>query len=187
MRKNPIRPWFEASTRVTYRCGKGPYYAQYRRQMEVHLLRMGDLLTFKQRQGANHATLLDWHGVASTIRGWLKGLVPEDKGGLKGIVSGVSFCVTLKSYHLDAAKLQPAKLQKYVNENLLPSLHIEAIICEGTAVWWLHKLGYRVSHAMKGIYVDGHEPHDIVTAHKVFIETVQKDILPHIPAQDLHC
>lgn len=38
---------------------------------------------------------------------------------------------------------------------------------------------------MKGIYVDGHERDDVVAARKRFIETIQKEVLPYVPAQVL--
>lgn len=96
MKKKRIRPSFDASSKVAYHCGKGPYYARRLRQMSLHLLRTGDLLIDKQGQGANHATLLDCPEVAGPIGKWLKGLIPEDKGGLKGNVSGVIFSLMFK-------------------------------------------------------------------------------------------
>lgn len=54
-------------------------------------------------------------------------------------------------------QVTPAKLRRYMNEFLFPSLEIEDTIHESTAIRWLKKLGYTVSRVQKGVYVDGHE------------------------------
>ncbi|KZT19890.1 hypothetical protein NEOLEDRAFT_1158895 [Neolentinus lepideus HHB14362 ss-1] len=49
---------------------------------------------------------------------------------------------------------------KQVNEVIIPSLRLDLSgqkISESAARRWLHKLGYRLTEAKKGMYVDGHE------------------------------
>ncbi|KIO02026.1 hypothetical protein M404DRAFT_16178 [Pisolithus tinctorius Marx 270] len=61
---------------------------------------------------------------------------------------------------------------KQVNAVILPALGLDATdhnISEGTAQWWLGKLGYELKEAKKGIYIDGHEREDVVTYHKEFL------------------
>jgi len=70
------------------------------------------------------------------------------------------------------------KLRKYVNENLLPELGIEGSICSRTAARWLIKLGFRICHIQKGVYVDGHEREEVVVARKKYIEFMENEVLP---------
>lgn len=74
--------------------------------------------------------------------------------------------------------MTPAKLRRYVNEFLFPSLEIEDTIHESTAVRWLKKLGFTVSRVQKGVYVDGHERKDVVAARTEFINYLDTQVLP---------
>lgn len=48
-------------------------------------------------------------------------------------------------------------------------------IQENTARRWLHKLGYSVTEAKKGVYFDGHERPDVVAYRKIFLKEVKKN------------
>lgn len=74
--------------------------------------------------------------------------------------------------------MRPAKLCRYVNAHLLPSLDIESQICEATAVHWLKKLGFKLRRVQQGVYVDGHEREDVVKARKDMIEYFESDVFP---------
>ena len=74
--------------------------------------------------------------------------------------------------------MRPSKLRKYVNEHLLPEHGLEGMICERTAARWLNKLGFRICHVRKGVYVDGHEREEVVAARKEYIEFMEKEVLP---------
>ena len=74
--------------------------------------------------------------------------------------------------------MRPSKLRKYVNEHLLPEHGLEGTICERTAARWLNKLGFRICHVRKGVYVDGHEREEVVAARKEYIEFMEKEVLP---------
>ena len=52
-----------------------------------------------------------------------------------------------------------------MNEIILLALELtkkKALISEHTAINWLKKLGYKCKDVKKGIYIDGHERHDVV-------------------------
>ena len=74
--------------------------------------------------------------------------------------------------------MQPFKLRKYVNKNLLPKLGIEGSICTHTAARWLIKLGFWICHIQKGVYIDGHEQEEVVAARKKYIEFMENEVLP---------
>lgn len=74
--------------------------------------------------------------------------------------------------------MQPAKLCRYINTFLLPSLNIESTISEITAVRWLKKLGFKLRKVEKGVYVDGHEREDVVKSRHDFIEYMYTDVFP---------
>lgn len=69
---------------------------------------------------------------------------------------------------------------KYVNTQLFPSLHIEATICESTAVQWLKRLGFKHDLVRKGVYVDGHERDDVKAARKDFIDYMENEVFPYV-------
>lgn len=75
-------------------------------------------------------------------------------------------------------QVRPSKLCKYVNENLLSELGFEGSICERTAARWLSKLGFRLCHIRKGVYVDGHEREEVIEARKKYIEFMEKEVFP---------
>ena len=70
-------------------------------------------------------------------------------------------------------KVTPVKVQKGLNEIILPSLSIYPTkpLCERTARRWLVKLGWQCTKIKKGVYVDGHECADVVSYR-------QNDFLP---------
>lgn len=74
--------------------------------------------------------------------------------------------------------MRPAKLVRYVNQFLLPTLGIESEISESTAVRWLKKLGFKLRRVQKGVYVDGHEREDVIKARKDMIDYLEKDVFP---------
>lgn len=74
--------------------------------------------------------------------------------------------------------MRPSKLRKYVNEHLLAELGLQGSISERTAARWLNKLGFRISHVQKGVYVDGHEREEVVAARKKYIEFLEKEVFP---------
>jgi hypothetical protein len=52
---------------------------------------------------------------------------------------------------------------------IIPGLGLDlgkATISECTAQAWLHKLGYALTEAQKGKYVDGHERDDVIAYRK---------------------
>ena len=76
--------------------------------------------------------------------------------------------------------MYPCKLCQYVNQFLFPKLQIEDTISETTAVCWLKKLGFKLSHVQKGVYVDGHKWPDVVEAHKKFIDYMETHVFPYV-------
>ena len=74
--------------------------------------------------------------------------------------------------------MRPAKLRKYVNDHLLHELGLAGSICERTAARWLGKLGFRVCNVQKGVYIDGHEREEVVTARRKYIEFMEKEVFP---------
>ena len=76
--------------------------------------------------------------------------------------------------------MRPCKLCRYVNQFLFPKLQIEDTISETTAVHWLKKLGFKLSHVQKGVYVDGHEQPDVVEARKKFINYMETHVFPYV-------
>ena len=46
------------------------------------------------------------------------------------------------------------------------------------AVFWLKKLGFKLSQVQKGVYVDGHEHIDVVDACKKLIAYMEKEVFP---------
>lgn len=83
-----------------------------------------------------------------------------------------------KCEHANFQQVRPSKLRKYVNEFLLPEVGFEGSICERTAARWLNKLGFRLCHIRKGVYVDGHEREEVVAARKKYIEFMEKEVFP---------
>ena len=75
-------------------------------------------------------------------------------------------------------QLQPAKLCRYVNQFLFPSLGIESEISETTAVNWLKKIGFKLRKVKKGVYIDGHEHEDVVKVHREFIDYLEEHVFP---------
>ncbi|KAJ7600455.1 hypothetical protein C8J56DRAFT_880152 [Mycena floridula] len=73
--------------------------------------------------------------------------------------------------------LRPAKMQRYVNDFLFPKLQIKGKISESTAVHWLKKLRFWLSHIMKGVYVDGHEHKDVVKVQEALITYLETQVL----------
>lgn len=80
---------------------------------------------------------------------------------------------------LNIEQVQLAKLQKYVNEKLLPQLFKEQrkTISESTAIYWLKALGYQWKRYTKGVYVDGHERPDVVKTREAFVNKMLLEIL----------
>ena len=74
--------------------------------------------------------------------------------------------------------MRPSKLQKYVNEYVLPDHGFEGSISERTAARWLNKLGFRVCNVQKGVYVDGHEREEVVKARRKYIEFMENKVFP---------
>ena len=74
--------------------------------------------------------------------------------------------------------MRPAKLRKYINEYVLPECRLEGSVCERTAARWLNKLGFRICHVRKGVYVDGHEREDVIAARKKYIKFMEEEVFP---------
>ena len=72
--------------------------------------------------------------------------------------------------------MRPAKLVRYVNQFLLPTLGIELEISESTAVQWLKKLRFKLCRVQKGVYVDGHKREDVIKAREEMIDYLEKDV-----------
>lgn len=75
------------------------------------------------------------------------------------------------------AQITPLLLQKQVNTIIIPALGLDAgktQVKEGTCRRWLHKLGYSVTEAKKGVYFDGHERPDVVEYRQKFLAEVKK-------------
>lgn len=75
-------------------------------------------------------------------------------------------------------QLRPAKLCRYVNQFLFPSLGIESEISETTAVNWLKKIGFKLRKVKKGVCIDGHEREDVVKARREFIDYLEEHVFP---------
>ena len=68
----------------------------------------------------------------------------------------------------------------WVNAELLPHVRqhhpsVRQEISAVTATRWLHKLGFNPISTKKGVYIDGHERHDVVEYRKLFLRKL--DIL----------
>jgi len=75
-------------------------------------------------------------------------------------------------------QVSPIKLQREVNDTIIPGLGLDlgkATISENCARHWLKRLGYELTTAKKGIYVDGHERPDVVDYRKTFLNAVAED------------
>jgi hypothetical protein len=170
-----IKPNTDASEKVATALGKGPAFARRLRKLAAYLETRGELPPPTQGQGAHHATLLDNPDVLSAVRVWCTGALDFEEGGFEGKVS-LDFRFLAPLYAL--FQIKPAKLRRYVNEFLLPSLNIEDTISESTAVRWMKKMGFKLSRVRKGIYVDGHERKDVVESRDTFINYLYHSVLP---------
>ena len=73
-------------------------------------------------------------------------------------------------------KLNLLKVMKWLNDCLLPSLHLpenyhNSLISQTTCWRWMVSLGFEYSKYRKG-YVDGHERPDVVKEKKAFIQKI---------------
>lgn len=68
----------------------------------------------------------------------------------------------------------PASLMDHVNENLLPRLGKNRMICLKTAERWMKVLGWEFSNIKKGCYMDGHEREDVQEYRKVFLKKMEE-------------
>lgn len=176
-KQRPIHPTKQASEEVAEALGKGNYYGRRLRDYANHLLRTGLIPENRQGQGATHETWLNKLEVRSSVQRFARGQIPFEEGGFAGQVSGISSRCKLK-LNKCCCQLRPAKLCRYVNQFLFPSLGIESEISETTAVNWLKKIGFRLRKVRKGVYVDGHEREDVVKARREFISYLEQDIFP---------
>ena len=70
------------------------------------------------------------------------------------------------------------ELQHEVNKTIVPGLGLDlgkTMISENCARHWLKRLGYELTTAKKGIYVDGHERPDVMDYCKTFLNTIAKN------------
>ncbi|KAJ7495190.1 hypothetical protein FB451DRAFT_1163929 [Mycena latifolia] len=141
---------------------KGPYYAKKLRKSAVFLLQNAVLPESQRGKGAIHPSVLNLPEVQEALRDWANGILPIENGGFEG----------------QASVIKPEKLRRYVNEFLLPKLKISDTISVSTSVRWLKKLGFAMRRVMKGVYVDGHERPDVVTARQEFINYMYHSMLP---------
>ena len=84
----------------------------------------------------------------------------------------------LRGNSLAYGQISPIKLQHEVNETIIPGLGLNLgrmRISENCARHWLKRLGYELTTAKKGIYVDGHEWPDVVNYHKTFLNTIAEN------------
>jgi len=75
-------------------------------------------------------------------------------------------------------QISPIKLQRDINETIIPGLGLDlgkATISENCARHWLKRLGYELTMVKKGIYIDGHERPDVVDYRKTFLNTIAKN------------
>lgn len=83
-----------------------------------------------------------------------------------------------------AHQITPHKLQREVNQTIIPALGLDlgkSTITENCARRWLKKLGYENTTVKKGIYVDGHQRADVVAYRATFLAAVAKN--EHLRAQ----
>ena len=77
------------------------------------------------------------------------------------------------------------KFCNWVNTDLLPHTDLPPILSqsikEGTAVKWLHELGFRSQKHKKGIYIDGHERQDVVEYRRIFLRKIKILESTHLP------
>ena len=74
-------------------------------------------------------------------------------------------------------QITPLLLQKQVNKVIIPALGLDLggeNISLKAATQWLHKLGYSVTEAKKGMYVDGHEHPDVVKYCEELLQELKK-------------
>jgi len=117
------------------------------------------------------------------IRAWAKQwmtqrIVPEFKRGLhvkvKSLLDDEDVDLAVSSY-LRANKfaVTPQKLKKHLEEEIFPTLALSVspiIIREETVGRWMKKKGWHFGLHKKGVYVDGHEGHDVVDYRKQFLQ-----------------
>ena len=142
-------PTLSASLKAAQQLGRGPYVARKLRQMEPYVLKYRQLPPTKKHAGHRQITFLDNENVKRGIREY--------------------FTV------LKIGEITPFKFLQQVNNVILPSLGLPgppSHISESTAVRWLHKLGYQNTKVKKGIYIDGHEPPDVIDMRKILIMKV---------------
>ena len=86
-------------------------------------------------------------------------------------------CSVLAAY-LAQCQITPLKLQKHINDTIIPALGLDlgaSRISEVCARRWLKKLGYGLKEVKKAVYIDGHERPDVVAYRKRFLEEVAKN------------
>lgn len=154
MGKRSQRPFQRASMIVAARMGKGPFFARQVRAHTAYLLKHGRLppLQTKKRPGGH--SLVDNEAVILSLRRYL---------ALMGI-----------------GEITPIRLQQHVNGVIIPSLlsaqpnNTPQTISVRTARSWLRKLGYFRTQAKKGVYIDGHDRPDVITARNEFLDCVKE-------------
>ena len=68
---------------------------------------------------------------------------------------------------------------KWVNKNLLPNSTLEPGFPRNISIdKWLHNLGFEVLTAKKGIFINGHEHHDVITYRTEFFKENGEDWIP---------
>jgi hypothetical protein len=145
------RPRLNASLAVARRMGKGSYFARQTHHNEIYLLRHRHLPPTKAGAHCGPETLLDNETVLHNVRRYL---AAQNLGAIT-----------------------PLQLRTHVNDVILPALDLSgknSSICNCTAINWLKKLGYTCRDVKKGLYHDGHERPDVVTARQKFLEQMDQ-------------
>jgi len=103
--------------------------------------------------------------------------VPEFSGLVKSLVRQPEY-VRANSAVKGRLNMTTMDFCKWVNKTLLPNSTLEPgfprKISVETAWKWLHKMGFEVLQARKGIFNNGHERPDVVASHKEFLRRMVK-------------
>ena len=140
-----------ASNAIAFQMGKGPSFTRQIHENKYYLLCHHHLPPPKKYLKGGQWALLDNQDVFQKV------------------------CIYPAAQKLGT--ISPHQLCKHVNKIILPALELtqkKASISECTAINWLKKLGYECKDVQKGIYVDGHERHDVVKYQVKFLAQMGK-------------
>ncbi|KAJ3538746.1 hypothetical protein NMY22_g5037 [Coprinellus aureogranulatus] len=144
-------PCTRASLCVAKAVGKGAAFARKVRELALYIDRFHTLPPSNAGKHHAHPSLLNDERVFHAVRRFLAATA--------------------------AGEITPHKLAKQVNEVIIPNIGLNLNgqkISERGAIRWLVKLGYSLKEAKKGVFIDGHERHDVVENRDELLKEVEK-------------